>query len=89
MTDVTSSDRQTADALRWRELSRPVRNALSRLLGGGTLRSVAPETVRDLHRLGLIAGGDRFAQLSPAGWLLLSSSRTWLKADRAGEKLAG
>ncbi len=92
MTEDYSYDRQPSyggsawsrdrhgDPSNWNELSRPARGALTRLLGGGTLRGVAPEIVADLRRMGLIEGNDRSAQLSRAGWNVLRRSRERLKA---------
>jgi hypothetical protein len=52
---------------------------LARLLGGGSLRGVARDTVQDLHQMGLIDGDDQFAQLTSAGWSTLKTSRDWLR----------
>lgn len=101
MTDVTSTDPfgyaldsgaaaphdGGEDALRWRDLSRQTRKAMSRLLGGGTLRGTPPETVLELRRFGLIEGRDeQFSSLTEAGWAMLRSSREWLRTapTRAG-----
>jgi RNase P/RNase MRP subunit POP5 len=71
---------QQGDALRWSDLDRQLRKALSRVLGGGSLRAIAPEIVRDLRQLGLIEVERQSARLTPAGWELLRSSREWLRA---------
>jgi len=65
--------------LDWTNLSRPAKKALARLLGGGSLRGVAPETVQDLRRLGLIDRDDQHAKLTQAGFAALRSSRDWLR----------
>jgi hypothetical protein len=67
------------DLPHWNDLDRQVKKALSRLLGGGSLRAIAPETVTDLRRLGLIEGNGQFARLTAVGWDLLRSSRKWLR----------
>ena len=74
-----SSRQQPLDLLRWTNLSRPAKKALARLLGGGSLRGVEPETVQDLRRLGLIDSNDHFAKLTQAGFAALRSSRDWLR----------
>jgi hypothetical protein len=81
--DPARSRDRHGDPLHWNDLSRPARNALSRLLGGGTLRGVAPEIIADLRRMGLIEGNDRSAQLSRAGWNVLRRSRERLRAVAA------
>jgi len=93
MTDVHSLDR-FADSLdvnqapprarlgdlRWSELDRPLRKAMSRVLGGGSVRAIGPDNVRNLRRLGLIELEHESARLTPAGWELLRSSRAWLRS---------
>jgi hypothetical protein len=70
------------ELLHWHDLDRQARKAMARVLGGGTLRAIAPETVRDLRRLGLIEGDRQSASLTAAGWTLLRSSREWLRPAR-------
>jgi hypothetical protein len=66
--------------LRWRDLDRPARKALSRILGGGSLRAIAPETVQELRGLALIEVDRGPVRLTAAGWEVLRSSREWLRA---------
>jgi hypothetical protein len=70
----------------WSDLDRQTRKAMSRVLGGGTLRAIAPETVQNLRRLGLIEGNREFAKLTAAGWDLLRSSREWLRSSPAASR---
>lgn len=74
---AASGRQQPLDLLDWSNLSRPAKKALARLPGGGSLRGVAPETVQDLRRLGLIDSDDNFAKLTKAGFAALRSSRDW------------
>jgi hypothetical protein len=66
-------------ALRWRDLDRPARKALSRILGGGSLRAIAPETVQKLRGLALIEVDRGPVRLTQSGWEVLRSSREWLR----------
>ena len=68
--------------VRWEDLDRPMQLALSRILGGGSLRKETPETVSSLQRLGLIEDDGQRARLSSAGWELLRRSREQIKRRR-------
>jgi hypothetical protein len=70
----------TESWLHWNDLDRQAKKALARVLGGGSLRAIAPETVGDLRRLGLIESKGQVARLTAAGWDVLRSSREWLRA---------
>lgn len=67
--------------MRWDELSLPIKRVLPRLLGGGSLRNVEPETVHQLRSLGLIEGDRNREQLTPLGWELLRTSRDALNGS--------
>ena len=67
----------------WKELSRPDKNTLQRLYGGGSLRNCDPEVISRLRQLGLIEGKERRERLSPFGRALLDHTHAQLK-ERLG-----
>ena len=52
----------------WNDLSRPEKQSLQTLYGGGSLRSCGPEVRVRLLQLGLIEGKKGHEQLSRSGW---------------------
>lgn len=79
---------QYSNIMHWDELSLPIKRALPRLLSGGSLRNVEPETVHQMRRLGLIEGDKNRERITPLGWELLRTSRDALTGSSATDRNA-
>jgi hypothetical protein len=67
----------------WNDLSRPERQSLQRLYGGGSLRNCDPVVSARLQQLGLIEGKHGRERLSPLGLALLDYKHAEMKVRLA------
>lgn len=70
--------------MNWKELSRPEKNALQSLYGGGSLRNYEAVVKLRLRELGLVEGNDGDERLSALGWDFLGTTHAQMKARIRG-----